>query len=315
MNSSFFSMPGGFPSSPPRPTESSSHYPPPHESNIEGQDPQFFETSAQKAIDHEQSLSFEKKHYLIQKSKHQYHALNQLDTLVIVIAGYQLIKYCHSASVFPIVLHLIVQKLLCPSFVNNSERLGLASAIDHMTRDHRNEEVIVNGVTRPTKDQIISQLLRGTCKIIYWKFIITTVFHTFFVAGWMVLVADSGNLKKIENGTWWFVSFISESVPQNYNPESNIWYKLCVLGLPALIVSDLVILFIQLTMFQSLYRQSTIFFKDRRLNEEEVDIVRSQDECLKLSNTDFNIFEDQNGIPLVLRVKLYESLSNDAFLS
>lgn len=131
-------------------------------------------------------------------------------------------------------------------------------------------------------------------------------FYHGLVVTWLVLIANDNNLAAIEHGSWWFVSFIGESTPSVLAVMP--WYKkMVVLGLPQLLITDVLIMILQLVLFQCVFRQSTLTYLGRRLNDETLIIRTSMVDPV-------SPIPHINQAPMVLRVRLYESLRKEAVL-
>lgn len=252
-------------------------------------------------IDKENTLRFQNKQFIIQKTRHQQHIISQLDTLVYFLIGYQFIKYCHSACILPVLCHLIIQKALsCSAITGDSSGTGIR-VISDIT-----EEV----TSRRSREELITTICAKTCALVYWKAIFTCLYHVLFVSAWMMLIVDENEIGLLRHGTWWFISFIGESTPDDINNTTNYWYRLFQLGLPGLLASDLIILFIQLVLFQCIFKQSTVSPIGRRLNEDEVNLIRQTGDYSSIPD---NISVLEETVPWVLQVKLYELFKWESF--
>lgn len=247
-----------------------------------------------------------------QKTRHQQLLIAQLEALVYILVGYQFIKYCHSACIIPVIFHMAVQKVLsCDSITSASTNYSgvhiIREVIARHIRDSQN-----NADGSQTESSVAAIVLARCCLLVYYKFLVTCLYHILFVCFWALLVAETGRLRQLEHGTWWVISFIGESVPPGYDSGWNFWYKVSVLGLPGLLFSDLVILAVQLVLFQAVYKQSTVSPLGVRLGEQEVDIVRGPTDTGLDSSA---LFETETGVPLILRIKLYETFAKEAFIA
>ena len=263
-------------------------------------------------IDEENNFKFRSKQFIVQKTRHQQNLISQLDTLVYLLIGYQFIKYCHSACILPVLLHIIMQKILCCSSITGDPNSSNIHVINEAVNDYinRRRQDNANTPNDPSRDDLINHIFTKACSLVYWKAIITFVYHVLFVCTWMVLIVDDGKLKMLENGSWWFISFIGESTPEDVTKETNYWYKLLQLGLPGLLVSDLIILFIQLVLFQCIFKQSTVSPIGRTLDEDEINLIRQAG--------DFSSIPDRakifgGTVPWVLLIKLYELFEKKSF--
>ncbi|KAK6465549.1 hypothetical protein DFJ63DRAFT_24732 [Scheffersomyces coipomensis] len=284
-------MPGSYPIQATSTNSSSRSYVNPIASNI---------------LDQELATSFEGKHTINLKNKHQQHIVIQLETLVYILVGYQFIKYCHSACIMPIILHISVQRILGCEVITSNTASGRLSGIPGILILRNDDDI------EPTlREQIKQLVLTKACFTIYWKTIFTIFYHTIFITSWVMSINNHGHLKSLEHGTWWVISFIGEETPTDILPSTNYWLKLYKLGLPGLIITDLLILFIQLILYQCIYKQSTYLNNDRSVNEQEVYLLRTIGESS--SKIDESI-DTLQAVPLVLKVKLYECFSSEAYL-
>lgn len=233
--------------------------------------------------------SFEKKQKSISNILLQSHLITQLDNLVYILVGYQMVKYCHSASMLPALGHILVENFLSCKAIT-SKQAGFISFVSEVSRAEQNDqyELTVKGA------------VATACSGVYWKTVIVILYHIMFMSFWLIPIVDQGGLKMISNGTWWFVSFIGEYRPIENWQELSYIQKVTKLGLWELIACDLVILFIQLVLFQSIFRQSTLLpYEDVG---DEAQILRRQGEAVEATGD------------VVLRVRLYEVFSSDSFI-
>lgn len=274
-------MPGSFPTTVLTPSSEATH-------------------DAMEAVDVENLQTFSNQQQVAKKTLRQCHLINQLDTLVYILIGYQLIKYCHSASMIPVIAHVGVQKLLCTeSITKDMEMLSFISFL----RDYRNSLMDNND----DPDTIIRGMIGKLCRIIYWKALIVIVYHVMFICYWVIPIAERGQLYELRNGTWWFVSFIGEQVPSDNFPELGIMSKITRLGIWGLVISDLMIFMIQLILFQAIFKQSTILPIGRQVDIPEI-------ETLRRYNDTNGIYHDNHDPPFALLINIYQSLSLSAFI-
>ncbi|KAK6457552.1 uncharacterized protein RJT20DRAFT_24506 [Scheffersomyces xylosifermentans] len=299
---SYHSIPGAFPppNSPPQlQTGSASN------SNTTG----FVNPVTSSLIDKANLHSFEGKHVLIQKAKHQQDIVTQLEALVYILVGYQFIKYCHSACLVPVVFHIAYQKMLsCDPITSNNTteyRMGIAGLL-----------LVTRGEENPTiRDRATRIVLTKSCLMLYWKTIITSLYHILFITTWMMYIVNDGSAYKLEHGTWWFISFIGEEAPLDIDASTNYWVKLAKLGLPGLLITDMIILFIQLVLYQCVYKQSTLLPHRGMLVDKEVYLLRTVSETATTNARLDDSIDPHETIPLVLKVKLFESFSWEAFIT
>jgi hypothetical protein len=249
------------------------------------------------ALHNEMTETFTAKQRLTTTTKFQHDILVQFDSLVYIIVGYQFVKYGHSACLLPLLCHLAIQKLLSSTLVISQARSTLWLSLYD---DSISEEV------RDTFRRIV---ISTTCLAIYWKTIFTCMYHTIFIWWWMVPLADHGNLSKIQYGSWWVISFIGELPPSDIPFDSGLASKLVALGLPQLLVSDMVILFLQLVLYQCIYRQSRTFDETVPNGDSQYFIRNTRDiNSMALSSFGTN---DR----FVVKIKLFESFRKDSYIS
>lgn len=260
---------------------------------------------AMEVVDQEHIIDFSNKQKVSRKTQRQAQIISQLDVLVYMLAGYQLVKYCHLACLLPLVGHVMVQKLLC------CERFSNGSGLE--TRDFL---TLLNDLDRSRLEggadrlESIYKIANRVCAAVYWKGIASILYHIGFVCFWLVPLAETGQILVIGNGSWWFVSFIGEStiIDSNFQDLAYIT-KLMDLGLLGLLVSDFCILGLQLVLYQAIFRQSTVSPLGRTLLELEIEVLRvggggDGDQL------DESTFEP----PLTFVVKLFETFKTSAFL-
>lgn len=270
-------------------------------------DPSVFSNTFE-LVEQENKQEFENRQKVYMKTHRQLSLIEQLDTLVYILVGYQLIKYCHSACLLPVIGHVLVQKLLCCerfrhpppsrdirdflSFINELDRSGLESGA--------NVQDQINGVANKV------------CSAIYWKSVVSILYHIGFVSFWLIPLADKGNLSVLANGTWWFISFIGEPISvKDISADTGYFHKLADLGLFGLIVSDLCILFIQLTLYQAIYRQSNVSPIGRKLTEREVEMLRSN---LGSTGNGSELSDSTFEPPVALVIRLFETFNSSTFI-
>ena len=223
--------------------------------------------------------------------------------MVYLLVCYQFIKYCHSAALVPVLLHIGTQFLIsCNLITHNqgSQSFGLASlALSAASDDTLEPEV---------REQILKATATKLCLSIYLKTLFILMYHTLFVCAWEVSIVDDGNLKQLTHGAWWFVSFIGEEVVE-LSPQALFWTKITRLGLFELLMSDMVIMFIQLVLYQCVYRQSTLM--GRSVGDEEVYVVRTSSDGVGQYDDSIDMVHE---IPVVLKIRLYEVFSEKSFL-
>ncbi|EGW34700.1 uncharacterized protein SPAPADRAFT_57764 [Spathaspora passalidarum NRRL Y-27907] len=235
--------------------------------------------------------------YINTKTKAQHHLIGQLGLIVYVLAFYQYVKYCHSAALIPLLFHCIYQVVLSIEILTNAN----LQVIRHLLSD----------TTEPEEQQfVLNNRMRFVCRMLYTKCLFVLLYHILFVCSWMVSIVNRGQLQELTYGTWWVVSFIGEEVP-DISPEVPYHEKLLKLGLIQLLFIDLIVLFLELVMFQCIYKQSPILKIERRLNEQEIYCVRqSTSPNISVNEEDVS----QEDVPTVLKVKLYQCFKREGYL-
>lgn len=264
------------------------------------------EGSASASVDQNSLENFAKKEYVGSKTRAQRNLVAQLDTLVFFLVGYQFIKYCHSACILPVLAHVAVQMMASVDSITNPSNLvsGMLLVTEVINRQHR--EATAAGQPS-SRTHLANAVLTKTCLVIYWKYIFVVVYHTLFMVTWMQEIAKTGQLHRLQNGSWWVISFIGEDVPSHYSQDSSFWVRFYQLGLPELLLTDTIILAIQLVLFQCVFVQSTVSPKGIALDEDEIYILRAH-------NGRGDVGELKEGVPDILHVKLYEVFRKEAFV-
>ena len=263
-----------------------------------------FSGDAMEVVDKDNLDEFINRQKVYKKTQRQAHMISQLDTLVYVLVWYQLIKYCHSACVIPVIGHILVQKLLCCERFNNRS----TDTRDFLT--FLNEMDHSDMVTEEQRRASIDNVANKVCSAVYWKGFGSILYHIGFVCFWLIPIAEGGRLKLITNGSWWFVSFIGEPISVDNIQEISYMAKLVELGLLGLVISDLCILFIQLMLLQAIYRQSIVSPIGRKLQESEIEVLRVGN---SIGNGD-QIVEPTFEPPLAIVIKLYEVFNSSTFI-
>lgn len=280
---------------------------------------------ASELVDESNRKEFVTVHFSSKVFAFQQHIISQVDSLAYLIIGYQLVKYCHLACLLPALCHIGIQRLLnCNIITHSSSETARAinEVIEGIAR-RRNESRSELGASNNrnnsntdnfrdisrSKREILDAFMKDACWVIYFKSIFTFFYHFLFLYMWMIPIADKGELKSIENGTWWFVSFLGESTNISWEPSASIWLKFYRVGIIGLLLSDILILFMQLVLFQCIYRQSNIF---PPTSEESSDL----EYVIKVPGSSFNRTLSREKIhssPYVLLVKLFELLNYESF--
>lgn len=238
--------------------------------------------------------------------------------MVYFLVGYQYIKFCYSAALLPVVLHLVAQKFLSVeaymSGVHGSPQpsaiTALAAATSASSRRSRAATSARSNSSATDRDgpdvERMSRVVRGVCAFVYWKFILVVIYHTTFVCIYLMPFAIKDELAQFEYGTWWFISFIGETPPIDIASEPNMWWRIAALGLPGLLFVDLLILLLQLVLFQCMYHQSAVSPLGRSLH--------ASSNVLRLSG---DHAEEPQGDGMrpdhILLVRLYELFAWEAF--
>lgn len=237
------------------------------------------------------------------KTAAQKHLIGQLDTFTYFVIGYQFLRYTHGSCMPPTIAHLLVQFLLyARQFTAVGPGTGRPIFAEHLTSQERHFQAAGLSFDR---HRIIGFIVSKTRNVILWKFVACVVYHVFLVVFYFQPVADQGRLHLLENGLWYFISFVGEMLPQDYSANDPWWIRLWKLGFCGLLFMDMVILILQLILYQSIFLQSTISPKGLRLDEPEQYILRA----VGMGNgAEVNL---KRGVPDIFHVKLYESLGDD----
>lgn len=242
-------------------------------------------------LDQQFQSQFSNKQVIVRKTKSQHEFLTQIDALVKILIGYQFIKFTYSSCVTPLLLRAAFISVLNPAQVSIN-----------------NYNSILN-IHSPDQRRMKKLLASNFCLSLYICTILISAYYISLIFTWLIPLADEGKLNQLQNGSWWFILFIGESTP-DYLPDMNIYLKLYTLNFHSLIIIELIIVFFQLILFQSLFKQLTI--GDRKLQENELELVRTPKDLLSIPT---NTNADTLQVPIVLRVNLLEALSYKAFES
>lgn len=253
--------------------------------------------------------NFQKRQKISRKTIRQSNLINQLDSLIYILAGYQLIKYCHSASLIPLVVYVISQKFLCcDSFTSTDSSDNFMTFLNQTERQNQENNV--------DPEPIMKVFFKKIQQAIYWKSLLVMIYHIGFVCFWLIPLANKGKLNLVVNGTWWFVSFIGETIPIYESLDTfkdrNYITKMMDLGLVGLLFSDAMILLIQLILFQSIYIQSTLSPMGRKLNGKEIELLRLPNDVSTSAAAD-ELLDSPDESPFALHVRLYEALNLKLF--
>lgn len=233
----------------------------------------------------------------------QKHLIGQLDALTYFVIGFQFLKYTHGSCMPPAIAHFLVSFLLhARKFIATGPESGRQIFAEHLNSQEQHFQAA--GLTFDRR-KIVKFIVGRTHHLILWKFLACVVYHTLLVVLYLQPVANEGKLYLLEYGLWYSISFVGETVSRNYSASDPWWLRLWKLGFCGLLFLDVVILILQLIIYQSIFLQSTISPKGLRLNERERYILRAQGAG---SGTDL---DSDNGVPVIIHVKLYESLGED----
>ncbi|KAG7662419.1 uncharacterized protein J8A68_004067 [[Candida] subhashii] len=252
-------------------------------------------------LEHDEIHRFSQSKFITTKTRYQHNILSQLTTIVYILSGYQAIKYCYSSAFLPLAMNVVCQLFLR---VNMIEQSNDAFELLRNTLSSRlNEDELHHFYESKT---------RLFCRIIYTKTVINILYHIVFVGSWLFEIINLGILDELEHGSVWAISFIGESVP-SVEPMDGYTTKVITLGLPQLIFIDLIVLFIELVQFQCIYKQSPIARQGHDTNQEEVFLVRREDERDSGGNVDDSV-DISEEIPSVLKVRLFECFEPSGYL-
>ena len=249
------------------------------------------------------------KHYLIEKTRGQREIIVQLDRLVYLIVGFQLLKYCHMACILPAVGHVFVQMLLgYGSLVNETDNISSVQVINEtisdFVRNRRNiEETANDNQEPPSREEIIDMIYTRICSSIYWKSLLSCIYHVIFMCLWVVPMSYANRVHLLLYNSWWLVSFIGEMVPEDINESTTYWQRLVKLGMPGLLLSDIFITLIQVILFQCIYNQSTFSTRGQNTGQQEIYLVRGFNNLPSMPD---NVKPEGQESSLVLVVKLFE---------
>ncbi|RCK55694.1 hypothetical protein Cantr_05027 [Candida viswanathii] len=255
----------------------------------------------------QQKTQFETSQLIHIKTKDQFDLLAHMEFLSYMVIFYQFIKYCHLACLIPLLLHLSLQMILNSKLITHNEDYPQIIAL---LMGHNDDEEDGEG-DEGGRDRVYRTFLHNYCYFLYMKTIFVLSYHALFVCTWVISIVNSQQLDKLQHGTWWLISFIGEDVP-DVDATTPYFTKLCKLGLFQLLFTDILILFMQLALYQSMYKQSDAFQLERRLNEKEVFIIR-KDPHAQVVVDDGSVKVNDDGIPTVLKIRLYECFESEAY--
>lgn len=244
-------------------------------------------------VQHQMETKFISNQLVTRKTKYQHEILYQLEALCYILIFYQLVKYCHYACLIPFLSHILVLLALNPRIITSSNSRTVL-------------DILFEDADADTRRSTLERKLPEYSYMMYVKTLFVLLYHTLFVTTWGVSLVNREKLSTIQYGTWWFISFIGESVP-DISPNASTWSKIVELGLFQLLFVDLLILFIQLVLFQCIYYQSSILgLSGRSINEAEVCVIRGSELNTGVQG-DESLDGDQLGVFTALVVQLYEN--------
>lgn len=224
--------------------------------------------------------------------------LASLSSTTYFLIGYQFLRYTHSASLPPSILHLLIQSMLQPWRATTPSDLDLFA--DHLNVQ---EQYFALQLLPFNRQAAARMLLKRTCLLIYWKFFAVVVYHLLFFSFWVRPVALTGQLKNLEHGSWYGLSFIGESIAIDILNSHSYFVQLWKLELGQVLLLDFAILLLQLTLYQCIFVQSTLSPRGIRLNEPEAFILRGTP----------GVPTERLKDPDLIQIRLFETLSRDAF--
>lgn len=235
---------------------------------------------------------------LCAKVSSQKSLIASLSSTTYFLIGYQFVRYTHTACLPPSLLHLFIQTMLQPWRATTLSELDLFA--DHLDVQ---EQYFALQLLPFDRQAAARMLLKRTCLLIYWKFFSVVAYHILFFTLWVRPVALNGQLKNLEHGSWYGLSFIGETISIDILKTRSFFVQLWKLELGQVLLLDLVILLLQLTLYQCIFVQSTLSPRGLRLNEPEAFILRGTPGVPNEKLTE----------PDLIQVRLYETLSKDAF--
>lgn len=239
---------------------------------------------------------FQKSEFIVSKSRNQRLLLTHLASTVYLLTGYVFIKWCHSACILPLILNVLVQ------FALSVPALTDPSTPDNTFLDACNHYLTENESLRNVtfaRNKIVSSM-NGT---VFISFFLSVLYHVLFVA-WLHELATEDRLADLINGSWWFVSFIGESIPESFSLSSPFAIRMWQLGLYQLLFFDTIILIIQLVIFQAIWRQSTKSLIGQPLDANELETLRPANSAVL--GTSLQSIPNTTDI---LRVRLFDCFS------
>ncbi|CAK9438777.1 uncharacterized protein LODBEIA_P30010 [Lodderomyces beijingensis] len=276
-------IPGSFPG-----TESPSYPPGPSANSAQ---------LASQVTEHKLESKFISNQAVYRKTKDQHDILRQLEAVCYLLIFYQFVRFCYCACIIPTLCHIVQVALV---------NYNLAISTDGETF----LQILFEDEDAESRIDSLRSKLPRFLHSLYVKTIFVLLYHTLFVCTWMVSLVNEEKVAELSTGTWWFVSFIGEEVPR-ISPHESFATKIVKLGLPQLLVLDLIILFIQLVSFQCIFWQSATF-SGRSANEKEVYLIRGKNVGVGIAG-DASVEDYGHGVILALKVRLYETLKFESF--
>lgn len=205
-------------------------------------------TGLRDACDAKHLRRFSRNENAHRKTQAQRNLLTHLDALSTILVFHQLIKYCHLATLLPVLLHFLMRRLLSvESITESSENSSIQLLLYAIEGDE-------SGRSRTEAFYFYLAAIRSG---IFLKFVLVAAYHTLFIVAWMVPIADAGDLRRLENGTWWVVSFLGQGTI-DYDAGWLQWRKVWEFGLVGLLLTDCAIFAIEAIIYQCVFWQLTV---------------------------------------------------------
>lgn len=241
---------------------------------------------------------FVSKTELTSKVESQRVLITTLSATTYFFIGYQFLRYTHSACLPPSLAHIFIQFLL------QTWRASTHSEVD-LFGEHLDMQQQLHQIQLLPFDRLAAarKLLKQTCLLIYLKFFAVVVYHLLFFVYWLRPAALLGQLEGLEHGSWYGVSFIGESISIDIQESDWFLLQLWKLELGQVLLLNLVILVLQLTLYQCVFVQSTLSPNGIRVGEPEAFILRGTPGVPATKTTH----------PDLIQIRLYEAFQRDSF--
>lgn len=241
---------------------------------------------------------FVAKNKLCSKVDSQKSLIMTLTSTTYFLIGYLFLRYTHSSCLPPTIIQIFMQ------FVLQTWRATTASERDLFAEQLEAQELVFLLQGRHfNRRKIADLLLRQTCLLFYYSFFGVAIYHTLFYIFWYRPIALDGRQTGLEHGSWYGFTFVGESISTNILSSDSLLVQLWKLELPQVLIIDLAVLFLQLTLYQCIFMQSTISPKGIRLSEPDAFILTGQP-----------------GVPLndqahsdLIQIRLYETFQRENF--